>query len=249
MSLRVVSLGDSTSCGEGVGLSVDPALTWPARLAAALPGGELLPLATAGARVRDVRARQLDAAVEARPHLATLLIGLNDVSRGGFCPDAVGADLRAVVHELRLCGATLLIGRLHDPCRHLPLPPSLCAAVRRRVAVVNAAVDAAAAAASRDGAGGDVHVLDLARMPALRLRRAWAVDRVHPHGEAHGLIAAEAARVLTGAGLPVDRVHAAGLPQHAPGVAQEVWWTARHGLPWLAAHARDVVLPAVRLAG
>lgn len=249
MSLRVVSLGDSTSCGEGVGLSVDPARTWPARLAAALPGGELLPLATAGARVRDVRAQQLAVAVEARPHLATLLIGLNDVSRGGFCESAVAEDLRVVVHELRLSGATVLLGRLHDPCRHLPLPATLRAAVRGRVAVVNAAVDAAAASAAREGTGGDVHVLDLARMPALGLRRAWAVDRVHPHDAAHALIAAEAARVLSDAGLPVDRVHAAGLPQHAPGVVQEVWWTARHGLPWLAAHARDVVLPAVRLAG
>ena len=249
MSLRVVSLGDSTSCGEGVGLSVEPALTWPARLAAALPGGELLPLATAGARVRDVRARQLGLAVEARPHLATLLIGLNDVSRGGFCDDDVRADLLGVVRTLRLSGATVLLGRLHDPCRHLPLPAALCAAVRRRVDVVNAAVDEATAAAARDGAGGDVHVLDLARLPALRLRRAWAVDRVHPHGEAHGLIAAEAARVLVHAGLPVDRVQVAGLPSRAPSHAHEAWWTARHGLPWLASHARDVVLPAVRLAG
>ena len=248
MSLRVVSLGDSTSCGEGVGLSVDPALTWPARLAAALPGGELMPLATAGARVRDVRARQLAVAVDAQPHLATLLIGLNDVSRGGFDDVSVRTDLLAVVHALRLSGATVLLGRLHDPCRHLPLPAALSAAARRRVAVVNAAVDEAADGSAQDGAGGDVHVLDLAAMPALRLRRAWAVDRVHPHGEAHGLIAVQAAQVLAAAGLPVDRVHAAGLPRHAPGLAQELWWTARHGLPWLTAHARDVALPAVRLA-
>ena len=249
MSLRVVSLGDSTSCGEGVGLSVPPTLTWPARLAAALPGGELLPLATAGARVRDVRAQQLELAVETQPHLATLLIGLNDVSRGGFCERAVAADLAAVVRALRRSGATVLLGRLHDPCRHLPLPAGMRDAVRRRVAVVNDAVDEAAADAARDGAGGDVHVLDLARMPALRLRQAWAVDRVHPHAEAHGLIAVEAARVLTEAGLPVGRVPAQGLPERAPGMPREAWWAARHGLPWLAAHARDVVLPAVRMAG
>lgn len=244
MTLRVVSLGDSTSCGEGVGLSVPLARTWPARLAAALPGAELLPLAVAGSRVRDVRREQLPAAVDAEPHLATLLIGLNDVGRGGFRADDVDADLRAVVRGLRRCGATVLLGRLHDPCRHVPLPPWFASRVRARVAAVNAAVDRAAAEA-RDGDGGDVHVLDLARLPELRRREAWAVDRVHPHAAAHAVVASAAARVLAASGLPVQELDAAPLPTRSPGLRDEVWWTARHGLPWLAAHTRDVLLPAL----
>lgn len=246
MSLRVVALGDSISCGEGVGLTVDPALTWPARLARALPGGDLLSLAVAGARVRDVRDRQLAVAARARPHLATLLIGVNDVSRGGFCPDDVRADLLAVVRALRTTGATVLLARLHDPCRHLPLPTALRAEVAERVFVVNRAVDDAVGEA-RNGAGGDVHVLDLGRLVDLRLRRAWAVDRVHPSTSTHGLIAAEAARVLAAAGLPVASIHPVTLPSCGPGLPEEAWWTARHGLPWLAGHLRDVVLPAVAL--
>ncbi len=35
MSTRLAALGDSTSCGEGVGLRVPSRLTWPARLAVA----------------------------------------------------------------------------------------------------------------------------------------------------------------------------------------------------------------------
>jgi hypothetical protein len=199
--------------------------------------------------VRDVRARQLELAVETQPHLATLLIGLNDVSRGGFCerssrPTSRLWCARCGARERPCCwgGCTTRAGTCR--CRRRCAPR--CGV---GVTVVNDAVDEAAADAARDGAGGDVHVLDLARMPALRLRQAWAVDRVHPHAEAHGLIAVEAARVLTEAGLPVGRVPAQGLPERAPGMPREAWWAARHGLPWLAAHARDVVLPAVRLAG
>lgn len=247
MSLHVVALGDSTSCGQGVGLVVDPELTWPARLARALPGGELLSLAVPGARVRDVRHRQLAVAVEARPHLATLLIGLNDVSRSSFCPDDVRADLLAAVRVLRRSGATVLLGRLHDPCRHLPLPVALRARVGERVTAVNGAVDEAVQEA-RDGAGGDVHVLDLGRLVDLRLRRAWAVDRVHPSSGAHGFIAAEAARVLRAAGLPVAPVLPGALPTRGPGLPEQAWWTARHGLPWLAGHLREVTLPAVALS-
>lgn len=101
MSVQVVALGDSTSCGEGVGLAVDPALTWPARLTRALPGAGLLALAAPGARVGDVRERQLGPAPAARPHLATLLIGLNDVGRGSFCAARVRADLLELVRAVR----------------------------------------------------------------------------------------------------------------------------------------------------
>lgn len=245
MTVLLAALGDSTSCGEGVGLSVDPARTWPARLAAALPGGELLPLAVAGARVRDVRAGQLARAVEARPHLATLLIGLNDVSRVGFGEQRFADDLDACVQGLLRCGATVLLGRLHDPTRHLPLPPALRREVQARVAAVNAVVDAVVDTARSDGG---VLLLDLGGVPALQLRRAWAVDRVHPTPAAHGMLAAAAAQVLRSANLPVGVLHAEGLPDREPGAVEEAMWLARHGAPWLAAHAREVLLPAARLS-
>ena len=243
MTLRVVSLGDSISCGEGVGLALPPTRTWPALLAAALPDAGHLPLATAGARVRDVRHAQLPTAVAAQPHLATLLIGLNDVSHGGFDPDAVQADLCTVVNGLAGTGATVLLARLHDPCRHLPLPSSLRARAVERVAAVNAAVDAA----RRETSPAAVHLLDLDRIPELRLRRAWAVDRVHPAEAAHAVIAAAAVDVLLRAGLPLTRRPAPDLPS-PPGLASETWWAARHGAPWLAQNLREVVFPAVALS-
>ena len=240
MTLRVAALGDSTSCGEGVGLSVPRSRTWPALLARALPDAELLPLAVAGARVRDVRRDQLGTAVRAEPHLATLLIGLNDVSRSGFDLDAVEADLTAVVEGLRRTGATVLLGRLHDPCRHLPLPRGVRAQVAERLAAVNGAVDRSA--------GPDVLVLDLDRIPGLHLRQAWAVDRVHPVAAAHGLIASAAADVLRRSGIEVDEPHGSPLPQRAPDPVTTLWWAARHGAPWVAAHARDVFVPALSAA-
>lgn len=236
MRLRVVALGDSTSCGEGVGLGVPPDRTWPALLTAAVPGGHLRSLALAGSRVRDVRLTQLPAAVALGPQLATLLIGLNDVSRGGFEPPAFAADLHAVVRGLRRTGAVVLLGRLHDPTAHLPLPPALRRAVQRRVAVVNAAVDAAAA---RE----DALVLDLGHVPALRLRAAFDVDRLHPSPAAHVALAAAAADVLRGSGVEVGRVDAVPVGDPA-GPLRSGWWALRHGGPWLAGHGRSVVLPA-----
>ncbi|MGY1709669.1 SGNH/GDSL hydrolase family protein [Geodermatophilus sp. SYSU D00758] len=233
MTPRVVALGDSTSCGEGVGLRVPRALTWPVRLAAALPGAELTCAAVPGARLRDVRAGQLAPALAAHPQVATVLAGLNDVSRGGLDPAAVEADLAAVVADLTGAGATVVLGRLHDPTRSLPLPAAVRSAVLRRVAVVNAAVDRCA---RRPG----VLVLDLAAVPGVAVRRAWDVDRLHPTAELHGRIARAAALLLAGAGHRVDVPPAGPLPARAPGPVRELRWAARHGLPWLAGNLRGV---------
>lgn len=219
----LVALGDSTSCGEGVGLCLPPSAVWPARLARALPHGRLLALAVAGARVHDVVAGQLEAAVGSGADVATVLVGLNDVSRPGFDAAAVQAHLVDVVGALRAAGAAVLLGRLHDPTALLPLPSRLAAAVRARADAVNAGVDACT--------GPGVHVLDLARVPGLRSRRAWDLDRLHPSAAGHALLAAAAAGTLRRAGVPVQQSPPVALPP-PPSLLREGWWALRHGLPY-----------------
>lgn len=239
MRLRVVALGDSTSCGEGVGLRLPAELTWPALLSAALPGSTLLPLAASGARLRDVLATQVQRAATHRPHVATLLIGLNDISRGGFDAGSFGVDLRAVLTLLAPSEPVVLLGRLHDPSRLLPLPASLRRTIQERQAAVNALVDTAAA-----DSHGRVHVLDLETVAGLERRTAWEVDRLHPNRAGHALIAAAAADVLRRQGLPVAAVPTP-LATSAPGRLREAGWLVRSGLPWLTCHLPQVVLPAL----
>lgn len=236
--MRIVALGDSTSCGEGVGLRLAPELTWPALLAAAVPGGRLQVLAAPGARVRDVLREQAPRVAMLQPDLVTLLIGLNDVSRAGFDPDRFETDLQAVLTLVRPTGAGVLLGRLPEPGQHLPLPSSLRRTVRLRAAAVDAAVERATADA----------VVDLRAVPGLRLRRAWDIDRLHPNAAGHALIAEAAAHVLAAAGVPVGRVRTAPLPP-APGRKREAVWLLRDGLPWLVRHLPQVLGPAVAGSG
>lgn len=235
MTVRLVALGDSTSCGEGVGVRTPRRATWPALLAAAVPDGELLSLAAPGARVRDVLAEQLAPAVAAAPDVVTLLVGLNDLSRAGFRPAAYAQDLQALVDGLAGTGAVVLLGRLHDACLQLPLPPALRRAVRRRTAQVNAAVDLAARSPL-------VRVLDLAAVPGLRHRPAWDVDRLHPSAAGHELIAAQAAEVLRSVGHLV-RPTPSTAARPVPGVLREARWLLRDGLPWAVRHLPQRVLP------
>lgn len=218
---HLVALGDSLSCGEGVGVRVPIDRTWPALLADAL-GASYTCLARPGARVRDVSGEQLEPALAAQPQVVTLLVGFNDVLRSSTCD--LGQELTGLLRRLR--GPRLLVVRLHDPTELLPLPRPARAALLRRVGTLNAALDEAVAASGAE-------VLDLAGLPALRRRDAWAVDRLHPSAHGHAVIASAAVAVLGQCGPPVRTGGTA-----ASGRLAELAWLTRHGLPYLAVHGR-----------
>ncbi|MGY1884956.1 GDSL-type esterase/lipase family protein [Blastococcus sp. SYSU DS0753] len=230
----VTALGDSFTCGEGVGVRVDPDATWVALLAGAFPDGRLVRLAEPGARVADVRDRQLPL-VPGRVDVATVLVGLNDVGRSGFDAGRAAADLLTLVAALRERAGTVVVGRLHDAVSLLPLPARIAAACRLRLAAVNGAVDRAAAL---DG----VHVVDLGAVPVLADPGGWSVDRIHPSPAGHRGMAMAAAEALRGAGLPVGPIGEGETPRGASRRAR-AWWAARHGVPYAATHLGDIGRP------
>ena len=181
-----------------------------------------------------MREEQLPPALALRPDLATVLTGLNDVSRTGWRPESVAEDLHSTVTALRERGSTVLLGRLHDPTAQLPMPGWLRAMTQERLGVVNAAVD------DLDGPG--VLVVDLAAVPELWRRSGWAVDRVHPSVLGHRGIAQAALRVLRQAGWhgPAQ----VSLPSAMEQCSRfaEARWLALHGAPFLV---RNVARRAV----
>jgi lysophospholipase L1-like esterase len=228
----VAALGDSFTCGVGVGVRVDPAETWVALLTAALPDGRLLRLAEPGARVADVRIRQLPL-LPCPVDVATLLVGLNDVGRSGFDATEVGAQLLDVVAALRPRAERVVLGRLHDAPGLLSVPFRVAQAARDRIADVNRAVDEAA------GWPG-VSVLDLGRVPALGEPGGWSVDRIHPSAAGHQGMATLAVELLRSAGRPgLTPIEEAAVPD-GPSRTARGWWAIRHGLPYATRHLRDI---------
>ena len=209
------ALGDSFTCGDGVGVQVPLTATWAALLADGL-GLRHRSLAVAGARVRDVVQVQLPQATEAE--VSTLLVGLNDVARGGFDIEAVRDGLSVSVDRLHELSDHVVLGRLHDPSQVLWMPLPLRRLVRRRQQQVNALVDEVSG----------VTVVDLAAVPELQVPAGWAVDRVHPSAGGHRALARAAA-----AALGRDILDAVELPK-PPSLTQRAVWSARHGAPYLA---------------
>jgi lysophospholipase L1-like esterase len=231
----LVTLGDSTCVGLGDPLPGGGWRGFPVLLRDALGAPELVNPSFTGARMGDVRRRQLQPALAAVPDVAVLFVGMNDTLRSDFDPDVLGADCAAVVTALRGVGAHVVLLRYHDHTRVFPLPAPLQRALQRRIVALNAATGAVAA---QDPAGIDV--LDLDLLPGGYDRDAWAVDRLHPSERGHRMLAAACADLLGAAGFavpyPVSLDCAGGREVTA---LHRAAWLVLKGVPWLVRRGRD----------
>ncbi|MEV5279141.1 SGNH/GDSL hydrolase family protein [Streptomyces sp. NPDC051994] len=239
--LRFAALGDSLT--EGVG---DPVAGgwrgWAALLAGNQPGWEFRNFAVSGALTLDVAQQQAPSAREFAPHLASVVVGVNDTLRHTFDIGRIAVRLDTVYGGLAGQGALLLTACLPDPGAMLGLPGPLARPLARRQRAVNAVVHALSA---RYGA---VH-LHLAGPAWVEDRALWSADRLHPGERGHRLIAARCHTLLAGRGL------ASGLPpscepeQPPPTAAASLFWLATAGTAWLARRSTDLLPQLLRLAG
>ncbi|MFF9067351.1 SGNH/GDSL hydrolase family protein [Streptomyces sp. NPDC014891] len=244
-AVRFAVLGDSLS--EGVGDRVDGAWRGWARLLADGLTAErrdtaLLNLAAGGALSGDVAHRQAARALAFRPHLASVVVGVNDTLRRSFDIGALARDLGRVCADLDAAGAVLLTACLPDPGRMLGLPPPLARPLARRQRSVNAVVHALS---DRYGA---VH-LHLAADRWTEDRALWSADRLHPGERGHRAVARGFHRLLA------DRALAHGVPpapepvQPPPSRADTALWLATAGTGWLLRRSHDLLPQLLLLAG
>lgn len=234
MYARYVALGDSSTEGlddpDGAGGYRGWADRLAEQLADANPQLLYANLAVRGRLASQVRAEQLDRAVELRPDLATVFAGVNDLLRPGFDPAGVAADVEAMQRALVDVGATVLSFTMPDPSRVLPVAKRL----RPRVDAFNAALRAAA---ERSGA----RVVDFGAHDVAGDPRLWSDDRLHANSAGHARVAAALADAL---GLPgSDATWAEPLPlpvrRRPHEVARaEAAWVRRHLAPWVARRVR-----------
>ena len=232
MTRRLVALGDSFSCGVGVGVELPLRETWVGLIGAAL-GAEVELLASPGMASGEVLRDQVPDAVRDPGDVATLLVGLNDIVRAKFDPVATRANVHAIVSGLCAAYPVVLVARLHDAVALLPLPRAMRRRYVQRIADVNAALEEAVARHA------NCALFDLDDVPALRARCAWAVDRIHPSRYGHHTIAAAALAGLPSALRPA--LAPVAVPETPPSLRDELSWFLASGGPWLAGRLPKVV--------
>ncbi|MFD8372418.1 SGNH/GDSL hydrolase family protein [Streptomyces sp. NPDC059688] len=237
--VRFVALGDSLT--EGVG---DPAgdgrRGWAALLAAALPV-EFTNLAVSGAQTRDVLESQTPAALDLRPGLVSVVIGVNDTLRHTFDIHTVAANLDRTYAALTGQGATLLTACLPDPGAMLGLPGALGHPLARRQRAVN---DVVHALSERYGA---VH-LHAADGDWVSDRTLWSADRLHPGERGHRQFAVRFHALLAEAGRATGEPPSPEPEFPAPTRTESLWWLATAGTGWVARRCKDLLPQLLRLA-
>jgi lysophospholipase L1-like esterase len=187
---RLLVLGDSIAIHPGDPVDGYPNRTWPARLTAALRPAAYLNLGVAGARVAEVRAGQLDRALEFRPDLAVVVAGANDAARRSFTPPAVEAELERMMAPLSRAGALLVTFGCFDVGRSAPAPRDERAALSERFRTLGRVT---AEVCARHGG---VH-LDFADHPAQR-GGVLSADLLHINVRGHAVVGADIIRALGG---------------------------------------------------
>jgi lysophospholipase L1-like esterase len=241
--VRFAALGDSTTAGIG-DRTPSGWRGWARLLAAALATTydvSFCNLAVRGATARDVRERQVPAALTHRPDVASIIVGVNDTMRSTWDADRLRADVMSAAGALHGAGAQLLTLRFHDHGAVLGLPSVLRRPLAARIEHVNAVYDEVHAVY------GGIQV-DLSARPEILTRPYWSIDRLHPSERGHRSLAAAFAQRLGAVGLqcePPDLAPAGGCP---PTWRTDLAWMTREGAPWMGRRARDLGPWAIRAA-
>ncbi len=230
---RIVALGDSITLGLG-----DPVpggwRGWTRLLADGLPKPELHNLAVNGAQAKHVERDQLPDALLLRPHVATVVVGINDTLRAGFDPVRTGQAAARTVAALTAGGATVLTMRLPDPAQMFGLPAGLARPLSRRMRAVNSEMDRIAAHY------GTIH-WDASADPETYDRRNWSVDRLHPNERGHRLIAGRLWDRLAESGFPVAERPGSEPTSPPPSRRDDAWWMATKGAGWVIRRSVDLI--------
>lgn len=198
---RFVVLGDSVAEGMCEPADGYPDLQWADRIAAELravhPALAYLNLGRRGLRAHEVRAAQLAPALGFGPDLALVVCGGNDAFRTGYDPDAVDADLTAMVTALRDVGADVITVGMFDVSHSPAVPAALRAGLGERMRLLSARTAALA------GRLGTLHV-HLTDHPMVADPSLYSGDGRHGSARSDAIAAAETLRVL-GARLSAGR--------------------------------------------
>ncbi|MFC7506004.1 SGNH/GDSL hydrolase family protein [Nocardioides sp. GCM10030258] len=232
--VRFAALGDSVTYGLGDRAS-ERSRGWARLLCEAIARDHHVSfcnLAHPGATAGDARSMQLSEALDHSPHLASLIIGLNDTMRSTWDSAAVRADLLHAASRLAEQGTLLLTVRFHDHSRVFGLPGRLARPLRQRIDELNATYD-------------EIHRLhgglqvDLASHPGVYDREFWSIDRLHPSELGHRALAHEFSALLSQHGLAFDppALDLDGDPTTRLG---ELRTLAVEAAPWVARRVRDL---------
>jgi lysophospholipase L1-like esterase len=185
---RFVAVGDSMAEGVGDASPGYRHLGW-ADLVAERLDAEYLNLGKRNLLASEVRATQLQCALQFRPDLAAVLCGGNDLMRRDHDPDAVEREVDGIVASLRSAGADVIMVAPFDMSQTELLPDELRATWSSLIERMGALAERVA---RRNGAV----LVDFREHPAGADASIYSSDRIHLNARGHAICAADTLKML-----------------------------------------------------
>jgi lysophospholipase L1-like esterase len=184
---RLLVMGDSIAVGTGDPVDGYHDASWADRLAGVLEPA-YLNLGEFGARVAEIRERQLDRALAFAPDLAVVAAGANDAFRRSVSSAVVETDLEFIIGSLSDAGALVVTFGCFDLGRTSFLPLDQRAGLSERLHTLGRLTEVV----TRRHRG--VHV-DFLSHPATN-DELLSADRLHINRRGHAIVAASVIRSL-----------------------------------------------------
>jgi lysophospholipase L1-like esterase len=232
---RFIALGDSFTEGLDDELRPDGRNRgWADRFASHLdgvyPGLHYANLAVRGKKARQVLEEQVPVAIQMRPDLVSLAVGVNDALRPKASMDDVAGALRSSVQRLRDIEAQVLLFGFGDPSRR----SRSMSAVRARLLDYREATLAIADEF-------ECTVVDFWGRAVFDDDVFWSDDRLHLSAEGHALAARAALEAMGLADDSWRTPRAEAPPVRLPvRVVRHAGWAAAHLRPWVMRRLRGV---------
>jgi acyl-CoA thioesterase I len=143
-AVTYAALGDSTGVGVGAREGGGYVARLFERIRRERPDSKLVNLCVSGATTEDVLRGQLSEAINSRPTLVTLGIGINDLGHG-LTPERFSGNYEEIVRRLRTeTSARIVVTNVPDISFAPVIPASERDATRRRIELFNEKLEAIA---------------------------------------------------------------------------------------------------------
>lgn len=175
---RFVAIGDSVTEGIGDDVNHIPCKSWADHLAQEWlkenPSFSYVNLAMRGQTASDIRATQLDRAIELQPDLVSVVAGANDVLKGVWNPTIFEHEYTQMLERLSQTGATVLSSTVPDFPMLRKLPVQKAEFVRNQLLELNELIRVSC---HKYG----VIYSEIWQAPFTMDQFAWSEDGVHPN--------------------------------------------------------------------
>ncbi len=166
---------------------------------AANPSLKYTNLAERGLRVAEVRAQQMQRALNLQPDFVSIVAGANDCLRGPFSAERVRAELERILGAFQSVGARIFTATLPNFTLHLDLPGGFRQRLGRNLEAANSII--------RELAGRyEAIFFDFWESGLNHRAELWSQDGVHPNALGYLETARTVAPLLRAHGIEVQEM-------------------------------------------